>query len=288
MNLGISGQALGEVMDFSSIVDIAQKYGINHFELWPCNVPGNGSGYRDRDIETICRLKEKKNFVIDCVTLGAAFSRQDTESPKDYAELLMSAVDAAVATGAKLVNHYCYYINRAELPDFARMEAYWEIPLAYAKKRGITLVLENEAHDGTRKPELMAAIMEHFQDEAFATTFDVTNYYHASVEGFPAAYEILKPYIKYVHLKNGCLYRKGADQPAEHRGAPMSGLLEGTDIQYTPLPDGSVNIAGLLTALKEEGWYTGTCTLEPHTKPECVENFYRRETKWLKEHLFFE
>ena len=44
MNLGISGQALGDVMDFEAIVDIGLKYGIRHYELWPCNVPGTGFG----------------------------------------------------------------------------------------------------------------------------------------------------------------------------------------------------------------------------------------------------
>ncbi|MFR6329703.1 MAG: hypothetical protein ACLUOI_13285 [Eisenbergiella sp.] len=53
MNLGISGQALGDVMDFEAIVDIGLKYGIRHYELWPCNVPGTGFGYRDRDIEKL-------------------------------------------------------------------------------------------------------------------------------------------------------------------------------------------------------------------------------------------
>ena len=282
MKLGISGQALGEVMDFESIVNVAQKYGVNHFELWQCNVPGNGWGYRDRDISVICDIIKRRNIMIDCVTMEAAFHKQAVESPAYYVDLLKSAIDAAVAVGAKLVNHYCYFINLDEKPDFERMEAYWNEPLAYAKEKNITLVLENEAHDATRRPELMAAIMEHFHDEAFATNFDAANYFHASAEGFPAAYEILKPYIKYVHLKNACLRREGANQPREHEGAPMSGVFAGTNIQYAPLPDGSVNIAGLLTRLHEEGWYTGTCTLEPHTKPECVEMFYERETQWLR------
>ena len=50
MNLGISGQALGDVMDFEAIVDIGLKYGIRHYELWPCNVPGTGFGYRNRAV----------------------------------------------------------------------------------------------------------------------------------------------------------------------------------------------------------------------------------------------
>lgn len=282
MNLGISGQALGDVMDFEAIVDIGLKYGISHFELWPCNVPGTGFGYRDRDISVIREIMERKKIAIDCVTMEAAFCEQAVESPDFYADLLMGAIDAAVAVGAKLVNHYCYFINLEEEPDFARMEAFWNRPLAYAKEKNVTLVLENEAHDATRRPELTAAIMEHFHDDAFKTNYDAVNYFHASAEGFPAAYEILKSHIGYVHLKNACLHRDGANQPKENVGAPMSGLYAGSPIQYAPIPDGSVNIAGLVSALMEDGFYTGTCTLEPHTVPECVESFYQRETQWLR------
>lgn len=283
MNLGISGQALGDVMDFEAIVDIGLKYGIRHYELWPCNVPGTGFGYRDRKIENVCEVIRRKEVVIDCVTMEAAFCEAAVESPEYYADLLMGAIDAAVAVGAKLVNHYCYFINLDEKPDFERMERFWNRPLAYAKEKHVTLVLENEAHDATRRPELTAAIMAHFQDEAFKTNYDAVNYFHASAEGFPAAYEILRPYIGYVHLKNACLHREGAGQPKENEGAPMSGIYAGRPIQYAPIPDGSVNIAGLVHALKEDGLYMGTCTLEPHTTPECAEAFYERETKWLRE-----
>lgn len=287
VKLGISGQALGEVMDFEAIVDVAEKYDIKNFELWPCNVKGTGFGYRDRNIEEICEIVKRRGITIDCVTMEAAFCEQAVESADYYADLLMGAIDAAVAVGAKLVNHYCYFINLSEEPDFARMEAFWSKPLACAKEKGVTLVLENEAHDATRRPELTRAIVEHFNDPAFRTNLDAANYFHASQEGFPAAYEILKPYIGYVHLKNACLPRQDAGQPKENEGAPMSGVFEGRNIQYAPIPDGSVNIAGLLISLIEDGTYTGTCTLEPHTEPQCVEGFYERESKWLRKMGFF-
>lgn len=287
MKLGISGQTLGEVADFESIVDIALKYGIRQLELWPCNVPGTGYGYRTRNIGMIRDVIKRKQVEICCVTMEAAFCEDAVESPELYIDLLKSAIDAAVEVGAPLVNHYCYYINREEKPDFARMEAFWKEPLAYAKKKDVTLVLENEAHDATRRPELMVAILEHFGDKAFATNYDAVNYFQAGAESFPAAYEILRPYIRYVHLKNGCMHRPGAMQPKENKGMPMSGIYSGYHIQYMPIPDGSVNIAGVLTALKENKLYEGVCTLEPHTVPKFAEVFYKREVEWLRQFNFF-
>lgn len=102
MKLGISGQALGEVMDFEAIVDVAARYGISHFELWPCNVPGTGFGYRDRDIEVICDIIRRRKITIDCVTLEAAFCEPAVESADAYVDMLMGTIDAAAAVGAGL------------------------------------------------------------------------------------------------------------------------------------------------------------------------------------------
>ena len=35
MKLGISGQALGEVMSFADIVKLGKKYGVTEYEIWP-------------------------------------------------------------------------------------------------------------------------------------------------------------------------------------------------------------------------------------------------------------
>ncbi len=287
ITLGLTGQALGEIKTFDKIVDLAkEKYGITHFELWPVNVPGEGLGYCDRDISQIVKIKEEKKVAIDCVTQEAAFVEAAVKDENWYRQIMKGTIDAAVAVGAKVVNHYCYFINLDEKPDFDKLDRYWAEPLDYAKKRGITLVLENEAHDVTRHPETTAKIVEHFHDSAFKTNLDAVNYFHASEEGFPAAYEILKPYIGYVHLKNACLYREGAGQEKRDQGAPMSGIYEGRPIQYAPIPDGSVNIGGLINRILEDDLYHGTCTLEPHTTPDRVEYFCERETGWLREHQF--
>lgn len=286
LTIGLTGQTIGEIMDFASVVRTGKKYGIKNYELWPINVPGEGLGYGNRNLESIQQVMEQEQITIDCVTQEAAFVYEAVQDPKGYIDIMKGAIDAASQLGAKLVNHYCYFINRSEKPDFDTLDRYWEECISYAKAKGITLVLENEAHDVTRHPETMAEIIEHYHDPAFRTNLDVVNYFHASEEGFPAAYEILKPYVAYVHLKNACLYREGAGQEEKDRGAPMSGLYENRPLQYAPIPDGSVNIAGLLQRILDDDQYHGVCTLEPHTTPERVEYYCQREVSWLREHQF--
>ena len=224
---------------------------------------------------------------ICCVTLGAGFSAEAAADPGRYAEYLLHAVDAAAELGAPVVNHYCGAVNPGTQPDFNVLEQYWRAPLERAGKLGIIMALENEAHDCTSTPEKMRRILEYFNHPNFKTNFDAVNYFHASCEGFPGAYKALRPFIGYVHLKNACLYDPQAGQPDENRGEPMSGLYAPAPIQYTPIPEGAVNIPALLTSLERDGEYTGVCTLEPHTTPEHVEEFYAKESAWLRSLGFF-
>ena len=285
MRLGISGQALGSIMDFAEIVRIGISFGVREYEIWPVNTPGKGWGYLNRDITSVKKVAERENIRIGCVTIGDAFDSSIKTNCEGYVDALCSAIETAKELGAPVVNHYCYHINM-DGPDFAVMEKYWAKPIALAEKLKITLALENEAHDSTSTPEKMLSILQHFNSPYYKTNFDATNYFHASCEGYPAAYELLRDYIGYVHLKNGCLYRDG--MPRANTGSPMTGYHAPAPIQYTPLPDGAVNIVGLLSRMKEDGSYNGLCTLEPHTKPEFVEAFYGREIAYLRELGFFQ
>lgn len=284
MKLGISGQALGDVLPFGEIVKKGKKCGVYDYEIWPCNA-GVENDYAKADLSRIKDVMQREQIRICCVTLGAGFSKAAASDPELYSRLLINAVDAARELGAAAVNHYCGFICPSAEPDFEILEKFWRKPLEYAENQGITLVLENEAHDCTSTPEKMFKILEHFSHKNFKTNFDAVNYFHASCEGFPWAYNVLKPYIGYVHIKNACLYNPEANQPGYNRGAPMGGCHAPSPIQYAPIPHGAVNIPALLSAL-EEG-YEGVCTLEPHTDPEHVEEFYTEESLWLYKLGFF-
>ena len=51
MRIGISGQALGDVMSMAEIVKIGRRYGVREYEIWPVNAPGEGASYAARDVK---------------------------------------------------------------------------------------------------------------------------------------------------------------------------------------------------------------------------------------------
>lgn len=264
MEIGFSGQALGYVKSFKEICKIGKKYGMKTCEIWECNAEGSGAGYINRDIKKLKQIAKEENIIIECVTLGSAFDSSITNQISKYVELLNHTIQTAANLGAKRVNHYCAHISPAEA-DFDRMEEFWAEPIKTAERNGIILALENEAHDATRTPDRMANIIQYFSNPYFKTNLDVTNYYQAQCDGYPDAYEILRDHIGYVHLKNAC---------GRHY-----------EFKYVQIPDGAVNIGGLLTRLIEDGSYDGLCSLEPHVRAEEVEEYYSRESTWLFDFL---
>ena len=283
MILGISGQALGTTRTLGEILALLRKLDVRWIELWPPNLEGRiapGRGYEGKDVGKAKDVLMEYGIGVACVTMSGAFIKEMVEDAHAYLDALKAAVDVAVALGAQLVNSYCFHWALGYDADIGPFVKMLRPAAAYAADKGVTLVLENEAHDSSGTVEGMLRILEGVGSEAFKTNFDATNYYQASEEPFPYGYRRLKEYIGYVHLKNGCLH-----DPSIHdevgRGGTMPKLGKEQYIHYCPLPEGAVNIEALLTQLREDR-YDGFCTLEPHVPPEHVERFYQIEVSYLR------
>lgn len=291
MKLAIAGETLGSVKPLPEILDIFAGVGVGAIELWPENVPVMEGRelvhkrlYQNRDIAAAARILADKGAAVPCIAYGAGFDKALVDDMELYAAQFRLAVETAHELGAGMVNHYCYHVEMNEDFDADRLKRYYAPAIEAAEKLGVTITLENEAHDATRSPEGMRRIIEAMDSPRFRTNFDATNYYQSGYEAFPGAYEILKDLIAYVHIKNGCVFRPEFGHRPECRGGHMTGTLAGNDIYYPVAGDGAVNIDGLMRRLREDG-YDGWYTLEPHTTPEIALAYYREETAFVRERL---
>ncbi len=293
MQLGISGQLLGEVKELDKILSLLRRFKIKAIEIWPGNIPRQGSEvkyqdgrYEGRSLAKAGKLLESYAIRVACVTQPGAFRQDFANNKKAYVDALCHTIDVAGELGAKYVNHYAYYFtlnNRDNIDDFVSMLA---PAVRYAEDKNIVMLLENEAHDATRTPEGMLNIIKKVGSRHFQTNFDAVNYYHASQEGFPYAYELLKEYIAYVHLKNGCIYNPLRGHLEEHKGHPFTGGHAPHNIYYPYIYAGAVNVEGLLLRLQDDH-YPGYCMLEPHTTPGYAEEYYAKEIDYLRKNGFF-
>lgn len=214
---------------------------------------------------------------VACVTLGFGILRTCEEAGAAYGtDALKGAVDAAAALGAPIVNCYLAGISPELFVAAAQPAA------EYAGTCGVTIVLENEAHDDSGPAAKVREIVEAIGSPHFGTQYDPCNYYHANEEPYPAAYETVKDYVRYVHLKGGCHYDPAA-RPNDHKGGTMRGSTD-RFIGYTSIPDGVVNADGVLRRLARDG-YTGYVTLEPHVNPVDALDYYRIDVPYVHERL---
>ena len=282
----VEGQALGPRRSFEDQLAFFQGLGANWVEVWPANFENGISPenrYEGKDIAKARDLPAKYGFGVSCVGMPLAFYHEEVGNVDSYVAGFRAAVDTAAELGAKLVSNYCFHWVRGPYnPDIEPFVSMLRQVVPYAADRGVAIVLENEASDTTGTVLGMSRVMEavgHGDD--FGTTYDPANYYHASEEAWPYAYEKLKPYIKYVHIKNARLHDITTD--GEEDAGPAMPRKEGWFLHYCPIVEGAVNIEGLLNQLKEDD-YTGFCTIEPKVPPDQMEKYYRLDLDYLRKY----
>lgn len=273
------------------IIQLAQQFGIRHLELWGSNLAPNGQpavnlyAFSDKDLERAKRQIEEAGLTVGALSSGLGLDPTICDDPEAFSAELVRTVEAAAFFGAKVVNHYSDKIQPGTVPELAKLHCYFDAACRRAEELGIVLALENEAGDASRTPENMREIIRAFASPNFKTNFDATNYYHASCEAFPYAYELLKDDIAYVHIKNGRLYRPGFCPDHRWFGGAMT--MEPGTIYYCEAKDGVVNIDGLVHRLAADG-YDFMCTLEPHTTRENAIRAIHKEVQYLRSMGLFE
>ncbi|MCM3038386.1 sugar phosphate isomerase/epimerase [Paenibacillus motobuensis] len=150
--------------------------------------------------------------------------------------------ETARTLNSPFVRIFSFYIPQGSDAALYRNEVMERIGaiLEAAKGSGLTILHENEKEIYGDIPERCLELLETFDSPHFACAFDPANFVQCSSESYPA-YEMLKPYIKYVHIKDA-LAEDGRNVPA--------GM-------------GAGRIEEVLQDLKANG-YNGFLSLEPH------------------------
>lgn len=111
---------------------------------------------------------------------------------------------------------------------------------AQAAASGVTLVHENEKDIYGDKIARCVDLLEAIADPHFVAAFDPANFIQCGEEPYPAAYQALAPWVRYVHVKDA--------------------RADGT---VTVAGEGLANWPSLLARLRADG-YDGILALEPH------------------------
>jgi sugar phosphate isomerase/epimerase len=160
----------------------------------------------------------------------------------EYKERVQRAIDVANEMQAPYIRMFSFYIDDLD-SDRDRVMEYMQTMIDMAAAGGVVMLHENEKDIYGELPERCLDLHETVTGDSFGAVFDPANFVQAGVEPFDRAYPLLKPYIKYYHIKDAIM---------------DSGKV-------VPAGQGDGQIKKLMAAAKKVG-YEGFLSLEPHLK----------------------
>jgi sugar phosphate isomerase/epimerase len=249
---------------FEKIFSMATAAGIHNFELrmveakrFPVVDPAAW--------ERLKRLAERYDIRFSAVSPGIfrAPLRSDL-IPHHANEVLEMSLTLAERLGVRTL--IIFGVQRAETDtasDFDRVVGLIRAVVGRAAERGFDVQLENMPGTWADTAANTLAILQAVDHPALGCVWDTGNFYEAEETHFAAGYELLRPYIRNVHLKDGR-------------------VVDGTMV-WQRFGEGVTDVAGQLALLAAEG-YDGTLTVEAKCEPHEDEDFIQ-SVAYLKERL---
>ena len=229
---------IGESMDEQ--IALLEELGISWIEFRS----GDGKGVVDYTLDEARALKKKLDeHHIGISAIGSPLGKiLITDDFEAHMRQLVHIADLADVLETRFIRMFSFYIPAGKDAEDYRDEVFSRLQemKSYATERGLVLLHENEKGIYGDTAERCLKLMEALSDDHFRCTFDFANFIQCGQDTLEA-FELLKSYIGYVHVKDA--------------------IRE--DGSVVPAGEGSGHIPDILVKLDQTG-YSGFLSLEPH------------------------
>jgi sugar phosphate isomerase/epimerase len=236
----LSGFADEINMDLSKQIQVLNKLGIHHVEMRGVN----GKGLVEYSVNEAKEIKKQlTDSGIQLSSVGSPIGKiKITDDFAPHMELYKHTVEIAHEMETPYIRMFSFFMPENESYEPYRGKVMDQMGqfVDYAKSNNIILLHENEKDIYGDMADRCLELMKEFYGEHFKAVFDFANFVQCKQDTI-AAYEMLKPYIAYIHIKDA-LWSDGSVVPAGY---------------------GDGNVEKILTMLKDSG-YQGFLSLEPH------------------------
>lgn len=216
-----------------------KELGIQYFE--PRGI--NGKNIADlTDDEVMKLLAAMKKYGIRASSIGSPIGKIGIrENFEPHFEKFKRVIEIAKMLGTEYIRMFSFYIPEGQNPDLFRGEVTFRLVkmITYAKSQNVVLLHENEKGIYGDTAKRCHDLFDALYSPNFKAVFDPANFIQCG-EDTKNAYEILSPYIAYMHIKDA--QNDGSVVPAGH---------------------GNGNIEYILKKLAENDYF-GFLSLEPH------------------------
>lgn len=227
--------------DLNTQMDVLDQHGIKYIEMR--GVDGKNLVYYTLDeVRGIKSRLDARGFKLSAVgsPLGKIGITDDFEP---HLELFKHTLEVAKIMECRYIRMFSFFI-----PDGAQPEAYreqvidrWKQFVKAAEGSGVILLHENEKGIYGDTPERCLDLIKSMNSDHVKAIFDFANFVQCNVKNFPNAYELLKDYVAYIHVKDAVY----------------------SDHHVVPAGEGDGAVEEILSQLYQSG-YEGFLSLEPH------------------------
>lgn len=223
-------------------VQVAQmkRFGISYIEMRGVD----GENIADCTPEKIREVAQKcQKAGIQISAMGSPLGKIKIHEDMDiHMAKLYGLIEKAKILNTSNIRIFSFYLPEGEEPEMYRDEVLHRLErmTKAAEEADITLLHENEKGIYGDTPERCLDLLESIGSEHLWSTFDPANFVQCGCEPYPHAYELLKQYVRYVHIKD----------------ANADGMV-------VPAGQGIGHVPEFLKRLWNDG-YEGFLSLEPH------------------------
>lgn len=241
MTWTLSGFADEISPDLDEQLDTLQAESMSYLELravWGTNV----ADLTDEQLDRVDQRLKERGFQVSSIgsPLGKVDITQPFEAERARAERIL---EVAQRLGAPIVRVFSFYRPEGTEPEAFRDQIIANLRELsdLAASAGVVLAHENEKGIYGDVPSRCLDLLESVGSPAFRSTFDAANFVQCGVRPFDEAYELLRPYLIYIQIKDA---------------------LAATG-RVTPAGQGDGQVRETLKALADSG-FDGFFSLEPH------------------------
>lgn len=222
-------------------MDILDQHGIKHIEMRGVN----GKLLVDHTLKEAKVVKKKidaRGFKLSAV--GSPIGKISiTDDFEPHLKLFKHTLEIAKIMESRYIRMFSFFIPKGENPDKYKEEVInrWKRFVHVAEGSGVVLLHENESGIYGDTPERCLDLLQTINNEHVKAIFDFANFVQCNAVIYPDAFELLKDYIAYIHIKDA--------KKSNH--------------QVVPAGQGDGNIKEVLKELYDSG-YEGFLSLEPH------------------------
>ncbi len=227
--------------DLAAQCETLTGLGLHHMEFRSVE----GSNVVDLTDEQLARVRRTLDTArIGVTCIGSPLGKSPVTEPFDEQRpRFIRALRAAAALDCPYVRVFSFFLPVGDAPEVHRDEVLRRMSwlAAEAQRHDVILVHENETGVYGETPQRCVDLFESVGSAHLRATWDSANYVHAGLAPFSDAYEIVRPYLVHLQIKD-CSRASG---------------------QNVPAGQGDGQLPETLAALHADG-FDGVLSLEPH------------------------